>query len=161
MRYDEKQGLTDEDDAVTVPTKTFPCFAHLLASQREPDAILEMFRNPPVVHMHLADVECERWKIRGIYDTSSPDIDTEIALKHGTKYTQWLTRTPDWREAYHPNDPLTLVELTPVLIERDGKEFYRHARWVIEVIGEQEQRQEAAANNWSHQLVAPRFERAG
>lgn len=130
---------------VKMLTRTLPSFAALPLEQQTVEALRAMFDDPPVVQMELADLEQEVREIRGVYECSQPDLAGELSLKYSRRYTQWLTREPDWRRA-RTGRALYLREMTPVLFERDGKEFYQHAIWRIEVIGETAQRLQAAAD---------------
>ncbi len=116
--------------------KKLPCFAELPDATKTVDGVKAMHESPPIIYMHLEDLEKEESEIRGAYDTSRPDIDPEIALKHGRRFTQWLTRYPDWRRSHHPNSTIFLIEVTPITEEHKGQTTWLNVRWQIVVVEE-------------------------
>lgn len=135
---------------------TLPCFAELPAAQRTKEAVQAAAGRPfPVVFMRLADLEAERWRIRGVYESSLPTIDVPLALEMGRSATQYLTRQPDWRKARRQNDRIVLVEVTPIeVVEYPthgpplGRLLYNlNYRWEIRVLGEAEQKRQCARDH--------------
>jgi hypothetical protein len=146
--------------AEAVTRRTFPIFSELPPELRTPEALDRLWRDPPVVRMTLEDAERERGEIRGVYETSAPDVSAPRCFKHGREFCQWLGREPDWRKGHlsHLQRDLVLYEVTPV---EEAPGLFCNLRWRIEIVGEAEQRVEAALRSMAQRAVSARLALAG
>lgn len=145
-------------------TRELPTYAEWFRGTDAVDivaALQDMYADPPVLRIELADLQREVSKIRGVYGCSYPTIDTELALKMGRCACQWLTRDPDWQRAHFPDTPIYLYELTPVLVEKGSKQVYKNAVWRIEVIGEVEDKVRVRLGQDVDRALIERFAAAG
>lgn len=139
--------------------QTFPSFAELPPELQTHEALQAHHDNPPTIRMKLEDAQREARKVRGVYETSMPTIDTDRCFKNGARSCQWLGREPDWRKGHRTSQdyPLYLYEVTPV---QDERGFF-NLRWKIEIVGEAEQRAAFGVQAATRNAVTWRLQRAG
>ena len=120
--------------------RKLPQFSELPEAERTIEAVQAAWHEPPHLLMTLKDLEQSAACTRGVYDTTRPDVDTELCFKNGISSTQYLNREPDWRKGHRrQQETISLTEVTPL---EDEKGFLNY-RWFITVIGEAEQRTQA------------------
>lgn len=140
--------------------QTFPSYAELTPEQQaSPEYLAQHHENPPTIRMKLEDAVREARQVRGIYELSMPTIAAPTCFKYGREMCQWLGREPDWRKGHRSSQdcPLYLYEVTPV---SDEQGFF-NLRWLIEIVGEVEQREVYAARFLTRCAVKDRLEMAG
>ena len=144
----------------TETRQTFPSYSELTPEQQaSPEYLTQHHENPPTIRMKLEDATREAEKTRGVYELSMPTIDTERCFAKGKKSCQWLGREPDWRKGHRSSQdcPLYLYEVTPL---EDERGFF-NLRWLVEIVGEAEQRAVYAARFLTRCAVKDRLELAG
>lgn len=99
-------------------------------------------RTPPRCMVRLCDLLATVPRIRGVYETSAPNVSAPLCFQYGDECCRWIDRHPIWHRAAKPR--LTTVRLYEVIPIEHPEGGYWIVSWDLEVIGEQEDRAAAA-----------------